>query len=218
MSNVKDLHSHWIIQKNCPNQDCYKSFQVPGFDLFWGLGRYTHVPSDIAGKQDRVRKAFFGSQIYDLKYGNPAQSSLDERVIALAVSIENFLRGMNLGTFEIGFTVPSSRPNTVNLMRLVMLRLYKAELIRGMTTLDKKADFPTLKSIAREKRHEIVANKFQYTKQYVSNSEDHFLVLDDVFDSGATMTETARAIRVGYPKAKILGIAVTYLKDPKVKP
>lgn len=218
MGETSEGHIHWLTQKDCPNQDCYKRFQVPGFDLFWGLGRYTHFPSGIENQKDTMRKAFFGSQINSLKYGNPAQSSLDERVIALASSIEKFITGMNLGQFETGFTVPSSRPNTVNVMRLVMLRLYKANLIRGMTTLNKKGEFPTLKSIDRDKRHATVANKFFYNTELISNSETHFLVLDDVFDTGATMTEAARAIRVGFPKAKILGLAVTYLKDPKVQP
>ncbi len=165
-----------------------------------------------------MHKAFFGSQINDLKYGNPAQSSLDSRVIDLAGSIETFLTGMNLGKFEFGFTVPTNRPNTTNVMRLVMLRLYKSDLVKGMTTLDKNGAFPILKSISPEKRHEMVHNKYLYVPEMLSEREHRILVLDDVFDSGATMSEASRAIRVGYPKAKILGLAVTYLKDPKVRP
>ncbi|NBU30785.1 MAG: hypothetical protein EBS41_04675 [Actinobacteria bacterium] len=40
------------------------------------------------------------------------------------------------------------------------------------------------------------------------------LIIDDVLDSGSTMTEACRALKQAFPDAALYAIAMTYLRPP----
>ena len=71
-----------------------------------------------------------------------------------------------------------------------------------------------MKDVAPPDRPAALAGMYQIEDSGLATASS-ILILDDVFDTGATLMEVTKVVRKTAPNAFVAAICATYLRDPK---
>jgi len=199
-------HVHGPGKEDCPKSACYRSLACPGADQAWGLGRYS---IEAAGD------SFFGSLVHDLKYELPSHVGTQRKLDTLAEQVSKFLRIKEQATFDRCVIVAGNRSSEDPIMLSVARRLKDMALVDTYELLLKNAEIPVMKGIDRSARALAISGKYRLAADFPRHVSKRVLVLDDVYDSGATLSEAVATVRSAAPDTYIVAIAATYLRDPR---
>jgi hypothetical protein len=220
MSRGSHGHTHWVRGEDCSAPDCYRLLSVNSFnDAVWGLGKYTVLTADQG-----YQYSYFGQLIHEIKYRNETNSAYDERIAKLANSVFEFSVQMLNVPFDCCVTIPSNRNSASSEMQLLAENLQALGVCKHFEVLEKDGQVPVMKSIPPDQRRAALREKYFFRNDCKLGDNAKILVLDDVYESGASMQAAMGAVFRDDPNRfqleawKITGLAVTYLRDPKVKP
>lgn len=191
---------------DCPTQGCFRKLPCSGADEAWGLGKYTLV---------KTGDGFFARLLYGLKYAQERSTNQFEMFEELTEQVSRFLLLKYREPFDGCVVVPSNRPEPAPVMHEVAQRLRSQDLVRSQEYLHKSGYIPVLKDVNRWERAQAVAGKYQLGEASKVPTSQRILVLDDIYDSGATLAEAVATIRASAPKAHIVALTATYLRDPR---
>lgn len=190
---------------DCPTPACYRRLPCPGADEAWGLGKYT---------VDKAEARFIGALVSDLKYATHDQDT--SRMLAqLSEQIGRFLAMKGQNRFDGCAVVPGSRDTELSIMVSVARALHAAGWVGKQETLIKTGQVPRMKSLARSARAGAVADKYAVGAPSALLDCARILVLDDIYDSGATLSEAVAAVRRAAPQAQVVAITAVYRYDPR---
>jgi len=191
---------------DCPTLGCFRALPCPGADEAWGLGKYS---------LKRVSDGYFGDLIYALKYESLPQHMFDDALSDLSTQVSRFLGFKYEHSFDGCVVVNGNRTRDEPVMLHVAKHLQNHKQIRAHETLQKKGYIPVLKQLNRELRKQAVLGKYELSADSRIPMCKHILVVDDVYDSGATLAEAAATVRAAAPTAHIVALTATYLRDPR---
>lgn len=191
---------------DCPTQGCFRKLPCSGANEAWGLGKYTLV---------KTGDGFFARLIYSLKYARAGSTNHVESLQELSDQVSRFLTLKYRKSFDGCVIIPSNRSETAPVMHEVAQRLRGQDLVRSQEYLHKSGFIPVLKDLNRLERTQAVADKYQLGPVSKVPISQRILVLDDIYDSGATLEAAVATIRASAPKAHIVALTATYLRDPR---
>lgn len=214
-----ESHRHWIPEEDCPFVGCYRRFTIEGFASVWGLGAYNIPPTASA----RIQLGYFGRLVRSIKYQNPLRDREDARIAVTSAQLSRFVDNMVQGHFNGLALTPANRDSSRSILPYIASVLIKVGLADRILDVHRNANTPVMKSIKDTdrsslflKRQAALAGKYEIPRVPVSRAKERFLVLDDVLDTGATMSAMGAAILVKHPNAELHGVALTYLRDPRI--
>ena len=209
---ISPMCVHWQGESECPAPDCYRRVPCAWADEAWALGKYS-TPKLRASDSGF---AHFGELINQLKYSvSTTQEYWADCLQSLAEQTARFVEGRLARSFEVCLVVPGNRPNTVSVMGEVAKHLITTGQVERIAQMERRSNIRILKQVAHEQRAEEVDGGYQLSGVRLSQPRAHILILDDVFDTGATLNEVAKTARRAAPSAYIAGVCATYLRDPK---
>ena len=207
-----ELCTHWQGEDECPAPGCYRRLPCVWTDEAWGLGQYSNF-GQVRGNSPY---AFFGRLINGLKYQSSLPSGNWHGLSRnLAEQVSRFITKKGLGIFDVCVVITSNRPGATSVMRTVAEYLGQHEQVRRVESLAKRSPIKVIKGLPPEQRSFELAGKFVVPPGSGLKQAARILILDDVFDTGATLREVAKTVRADAPRAKIVAITATYLRDPK---
>jgi hypothetical protein len=215
MEDIHSIHTHWARDSDCEAPDCYRKLE----NDIWGLGKYTILTPDAG-----YGFSYFGKLIREIKYREDPKTSKDEKLVALSKSVFEFAVNMLEVPFDCCVTVPPNRHNGISEMRLLAEHLKSLGIFKHTEVLQKDGQIPVMKSIPSSERRSALNGKYFFLNDCQLGENAKILVLDDVYESGSTMQTAIGAVFNDDPNQfqpeswKISGLAITYLRDPKVKP
>jgi len=181
----------------CLNMSCPKKLRAQGWDEGWSLTMYSD------------------NRVYKCKYG---KFPLNERLEAageIYAMLKNFIDnyfGRNTAPFDVCITPVSHVKKDFELTHYLAEKLQRIGISNQSDALTEKIKLSPMKSIGSEKerRNALDGNFLFNTNSLIENSRG-FLLLDDVFDTGSTLSAIAKLIRSRYPEKPMYVIAVSRL-------
>lgn len=168
--------------------------------------------------------SYFGQLIHEIKYKSDTKSSHDEKISLLANSVFEFAVKMLNVPFDCCVTLPPNRNFAYSEMRLLAENLQAQGLCKHSEVLEKNGQVPVMKSIPITQRWAALKEKYFFRNDCRLGENAKILVLDDVYESGASMQAAIGAVfdddknKFQTDAWKITGLAITYLRDPKLSP
>lgn len=206
-------HSHdWTSGEDCPVVGCYRILRFEGLTQVWALGGY-NVPDET---EQGYHLGHFGTRVQGLKYHSQYLTDAQRHDFPLDIASEafHFLSNMRPEGFDAVAIVPSNRRDSYPIMQPVAQRLIESNLCRRFIAVERSEGDFSLKSIAgRDARLEKLCGRYRCVPE-----DDHadiyaVLLVDDVTETGATMTGMARTINEAYPAASVYGLSATYITE-----
>ena len=191
----KCTHSHSF--GNCPNVNCPKKLTGEQWTEGWSLSWYGD------------------NQVYKCKYG---RFSLNERLVVakeIFAVLDNFIDtyyGKNVAPFDVCITPVSHAKKSFELTNFLAEELQGKGISNQSHALTEKTKLPPMKNIGSEKqRRSLLEGNFRLTTNAQINKASGFLLLDDVFDTGSTLSTIARLINSKFPEKPVYVIAISRL-------
>lgn len=152
-----------------------------------------------------TKRTEIGEAVYQLKYGSRDEGEATKLAAAAATFVKNW-------TAEIDAVVPmpASKTRTVQPVGLVAQLLAKALGIKVVDAVSKVKDTPELKNVSIEERQKLLEGAYEVDAA-VTKGRD-LLLLDDLFQSGATMNAVAAILQSKGGAAKVFALALTRTK------
>ena len=182
---------------NCPNMNCPKKLIAKEWTEGWSLSRYSD------------------KQVYKCKYGKLA---LNERLVVaneIFAVLDNFIDtyfGKNIAPFDVCITPVSHAKKDFELTNFLAEELQGKGISNQSLSLTEKTKLPPMKNIGSEKqRRSLLEGNFILTTNAQINKARGFLLLDDVFDTGSTLSTIARLIKSMFPEKPLYVIAISRL-------
>ena len=184
----------------------------------WGrsLNRYSKPYKETRGKFERTE---VGTQVYRYKY-DPNTSTEEKRKIANMFAhqviqfIKNELEGLHRAPpFDVCVGVPPNRTVTNSLPSHICSELTQQYLWmqNGFDAIKKTRQGTVTKKVDPEERAKSVSGLFKVDRNQMPYPKKGFLVIDDVYATGATMKEICRTLKHEYPDIPIFMIVLTNL-------
>lgn len=155
--------------------------------------------------ENKVRSEL-GEAVYQLKYG----SRDPKEAKRLAITAASFAKKWKV-KIEAVVPMPASKERTVQPVELVAK--YLAELLGVEVVEDavsKVKDTPQLKNVSVDERQKLLAGAHKVAPSRIKGR--NILLLDDLFQSGATMNAVAAILRSKGGAAKAYALALTRTK------
>ena len=158
-----------------------------------------------------------GEAIYKYKYYKNLPSQDRDRIQDLCVrTLKQALRekfGESL-PFNFVVAVPANRSNSHSLPPLIAKDLAgrsAGALLEVGKLLLKQKEIPVLKNLDNDEKSKALLDAYLF-KPNLPEPKKGILIIDDIYDSGATLRSVARAINVTYPDLPKYVMTLTALK------
>ena len=118
------------------------------------------------------------------------------------------------GVFDVVIAPPPNRATGTSLVPMVADVVVNNGIAIRAHTLQKVGQVPVVKSLNTEDRPLALGGKYVCGSDLRQLQVKRALIIDDVLDSGSTITEACRALKQAFPDAALYAIAMTYLRPP----
>ncbi len=158
-----------------------------------------------------------GKAIYEYKYYKKLPPQDRDRIQDFCVrSLKKFMAeqfGINL-PFNFVVGVPANRPDSHSLPPFLARDLAgrsEGALLEVGKLLVKQKEIPVLKNLDNDEKSKALLDAYLF-KPMLPNPKRGILIIDDIYDSGATLRSVARAINATYPDLPKYVMTLTALK------
>jgi predicted amidophosphoribosyltransferase len=193
---------------------------LPNVNKLWtkgiSLSLYSKSWDPINREQDFTELGKLVSEFKYSKYMSPHRGLEITRIFADEVA-----KVLKLGTeidshlFNSLIAIPPNRANAKSLPKAVAHELSEkfAWVKNDSKFLVKNREISVLKNLPVEERTEMLKGAYSTDSEYDLQHLSGFLVLDDIYQSGATLKEVCRTLKRAYPEVPRYVLTMTHLRS-----
>jgi hypothetical protein len=207
---VSDLCQHWEKGKECPSPSCYRKLEVEGATEAWGLSTY----SQRNRESGLWEYSELGQLVHDLKYVTMDKATYEEKLVTTEKFVRYFAERMLGGPIDTLAVVPGNRVGSVSLPARLVNRLISERFAQQILEIEKVGSIRVMKSVPEDERFAEVQGKYCVSENPQKFTLQKILLIDDVFETGASLNEVSYIIQSTFPEAQLYVIALTYLRAP----
>jgi hypothetical protein len=174
----------------------------------WALSKYSFEP---------YKKTRIGGLIKKIKYSKSkdysiAQRSSDAKIISdEIIEMIKWLYDPRDLPFDLCICPPSHEMKPLDLPDFICKSISGGSIRYGEKTLVERIPLTTIKAGPKEDRSNKLVNNFVFDCPQDLYPSKGVLIIDDVFDTGATMTGVSRAVSAQFPKIPRFIITAAYI-------
>jgi hypothetical protein len=200
--------------QKCPTSNCSILLPIESATAAWGLGSYNELdPASYS-----YRPSYFGSLVQSLKYRTITSDEYASGLEKIERHLNTFVTEMFDSPADSISFIPGNRPNRKSLPENLVNFIRRSNPALQLLQIEKIAPINILKTVDVEKRAAEVQGKYKLSATANIGKSKNILLIDDVYQTGASLSEVARVLARSAPNSNVYAVAITYLRDPKVKP
>lgn len=202
------------------NREISKKVFAESMDLDNSEGLWTFGKSLGPYSSTSLQRSRWGDLVHQYKYenGQLAQEKLEEIEIAFAESITRFLvlhlqdEYPDRPPFSLCIAVPPNNAKGVSLPGRVCANLAKNHswLQDGSALLQRERNISSIKGKSTIDKRKLTDGLYKVSSTEKMESSSGLLVIDDVYDSGATLRSVCATILASYPTQKLFVVTMAH--------